>query len=608
MISTGSEQPRVFIRRIGRHHFAHLRAVAQGVPIAGSARRYLAIELGQHAATAHRQVVDALRAIARRHGDKSWRLIGLLITLPETTSQPSLDEFAASRDLDGWSEAELAQMYEAAFPASLKVTRRRKLHEKQLALLRLLESIAAEKAQTTDCVSGWFDDLLSRKLITAGLNTLGELQAHIDRGGHWYRHLAGVGENKAQRIVHYLAALFPETAHQHQAPRPRFVLEASSALPFPPKSAPIAIDLTNNPPTQLFTPPSAQPPSPRTGTLISAPNDLAAVAAWVDARAGSLATAKAYRREAHRLLLWLQYERASLAIRQMDIQDCRDFMAFLQHIPSAWISRRHAQPGQVGWAPFRGPLSKTSYRQSIVIIASMFSWLQSAQYLSANPWLLINQKTGDDPSRKMLDTKALSEVAFSQVLAYVAAQPPSPSRHRIRFILLFVESVGMRASELLSAQLGDLQLELEGWVMQVHGKGAKNRIVAIPGQAFDALQMYLFSRGLGGVEAAPPHAPLVASAIDAMLPVGYQALYEHVKRWILKAVAASDLSNQERTKLHGATLHWLRHTFGTRAIAREVPLDVIQAQMGHASIQTTTAIYGRAPIRRRVDELGKAFS
>jgi integrase len=42
-------------------------------------------------------------------------------------------------------------------------------------------------------------------------------------------------------------------------------------------------------------------------------------------------------------------------------------------------------------------------------------------------------------------------------------------------------------------------------------------------------------------------------------------------------------------------------------IAREVALDVIQAQMGHASIQTTTAIYGRAPIKRRVDELGKAF-
>ena len=63
-----------------------------------------------------------------------------------------------------------------------------------------------------------------------------------------------------------------------------------------------------------------------------------------------------------------------------------------------------------------------------------------------------------------------------------------------------------------------------------------------------------------------------------------------------------------REKFAGAKTHWLRPTFGTRAIARNVPLDVIQAQMGHASIQTTTAIYGRAPIKRRVDKQRKAFT
>ena len=63
----------------------------------------------------------------------------------------------------------------------------------------------------------------------------------------------------------------------------------------------------------------------------------------------------------------------------------------------------------------------------------------------------------------------------------------------------------------------------------------------------------------------------------------------------------------EKSKLSGASTHWLRRTFGTRAVAREVPLDAIQAQMGHTSIQTTTAIYGRAPIRRLITEVGKAF-
>lgn len=48
--------------------------------------------------------------------------------------------------------------------------------------------------------------------------------------------------------------------------------------------------------------------------------------------------------------------------------------------------------------------------------------------------------------------------------------------------------------------------------------------------------------------------------------------------------------------------------FGTWAIAKNVPLDVIQAQMGHASIQTTTNSYGRMPTQRWRDELGKIFS
>jgi len=67
--------------------------------------------------------------------------------------------------------------------------------------------------------------------------------------------------------------------------------------------------------------------------------------------------------------------------------------------------------------------------------------------------------------------------------------------------------------------------------------------------------------------------PAVSQHRDAMSSVGYQALYEHVCGWLSKGV----------------------------------PLDVIQSQMGHASIQTTTSIYGRVPIQRRADELGKAF-
>lgn len=595
----------VFVKRLGRHHFAHLRAIAEGLELQASAKRYLGVEHGHEAKTAHRQTVEAVRMLARRRGDRAWRLVGLSITLGSDESLPSLEDFIAERDLDGWSESDVAQMYAEAYPVNPKSARRQKLRERQLLLLAQIEHQAAEVPLPTDLVSGWFDDVTANKLIAAGMVTLGELGERLVTGGRWYRNLPAVGISKAQRIASHLRTLLPHLPLNKKA---EFSLITRHGL-FAPSSVPISSSLTEAPCPTLPcpAPPGSTVISVSGTSLLSATNDFEAVESWINARAGSTLTATSYRREAIRLLLWLQYECLDRTLSQMNVDDCGNYMAFLQNIPTKWISRARAKPGAPGWAPFRGPLSRKSQAQAIIIVASMFTWLQSARYLSANPWLLVNQKTGDDAREKMLDTKALSESAVIEILKFIDEQPPSPARSRIRFILRFVESVGLRSAELLNARLDDFRLEPEGWVMQIHGKGAKNRIAAVPGQAFEALQEYLQLRGLQGVETAPPDAPVLASTLDPMEPIGYQALYEHVRGWFRKAISASALPANERYKLAGVSTHWLRHTFGTRAIARDVPLDVIQAQMGHASIQTTTAIYGRAPIRRRVDELGKAF-
>ena len=591
-----------FVRKLGRHHFSHLRAIAEGLDVVDSAKRYLGVEHGHQAKTAHQQTVDAIRSVARRHNETAWRLIGLVIQVELDGSHPSLDDFIVERGLDGWRESEIAEMYAEAYPpvgkSDYKANRRSKLRERQLQLLKTLEQLAAETPSPTDLVSGWFDEATAQKLRNAGMLTLSDLNQRIATGGRWYRGMPAIGEHKARRMAAHLATLLP----RHIAPpKPVLSLATSPSLFAAPPSAHVGLVPSGG---GLLPPALVENPG---GRLLNARNDQEAVEAWINARAGALPTTKVYRREAHRLMLWLQYERWGRTLSQMQIEDCRDYMAFLQNIPAKWISRTRAAPGQPGWAPFRGPLSHKSQRQSIVIIASLFTWLQSAQYLLQNPWLLINQKTGDDQAERMMDTKSLSEAAYKEVVAYVLSQAPSPSRSRILFILRFVESVGLRSAELIGGKLGDLRLEPEGWMMQVHGKGSKNRIAAIPGQAFEALQDYLESRHLGGIETAPSTAPLLASALDPMEPVGYQALYEHVKGWISKAVAASALPSNERSRLAGATTHWLRHTFGTRAVAREVPLDVIQAQMGHASIQTTMGIYGRAPMKRRAYELAKAF-
>ena len=591
-----------FVRRLGPHHFAYLRAVAEGLDLTDSARRYLGTQHGHEARAAHQEAVDAVRAVARRKGDVAWRLVGLRIQSLTDAPRPALDDFVAAQGLEGFSESEVVQLYAEAFPSDRKTMRGQRLRERQLMLLRHLESLAAETPQASDLVAGWFDDALAAKLVTAGFLTLGALNTRISAGGRWFSPLPAVGVAKARRIERHLATLLPREA---QSPKALFTLSATAVLwgaPLPVNASSARAEPTSgNGVLEKVTQAAMARP------LLDVASDAQAIQSWIQARAGFAATARVYQREAHRLLLWLQYERHGATLAQMSVADCTAFMAFLQHIPPRWISRARAAPGTPGWAPFRGPLSHASCRQAVVIIASLFTWLQAAHYLLANPWLLVNQNTGDDRNHKMLDTKALSEAAMLEVLRFLDAQAPSPSRARMRFILLFVEAVGLRSAELLSATLGDLRMESEGWVMQVHGKGAKNRIAAVPGQALQALQDYLAARGLGSVQTAPPDAPLLASAVDPMARVGYQALYEHVKGWLRRAILASNLPANEQTRLLGASTHWLRHTFGTRAIAREVPLDVIQAQMGHASIQTTTAIYGRAPIKRRVEELGKAF-
>ena len=60
-----------FVRRLGPHHFAYLRAVAEGLSLADYARRYLGIEHGHEAKAAHQEAVDAVRAVARRRGESA---------------------------------------------------------------------------------------------------------------------------------------------------------------------------------------------------------------------------------------------------------------------------------------------------------------------------------------------------------------------------------------------------------------------------------------------------------------------------------------------------------------------------------------------------------
>ncbi|ASM79216.1 integrase (plasmid) [Vitreoscilla filiformis] len=550
--------------RLGRHHFAYLRAVAEGLAPQACALRYLGIEHGHQARTAHRRVVDHVRSLSRRRGDRAWRLIGLAIRLVEDAPRPTLEDFADERQLDGWSQAELQQLYAEAFPVDPKTERRRRLRTRQLALLRELEQVAAQTPDPTDRIDGWFEPALAERLMAAGLLLLGDLRQRIQGGGRWWRGVAAVGVTKAARIAQHLDTLLP----------------GSLALAGPAVPEIVA--------------------TPRLPLRTHADNaaDWDALQMWVNARAGSEATARSYRREGARLLLWLAQERQGRHLADMVAGDCLAYMAFLEHLPPHWQTRQ---------APFRGPLSLASRRQAVVILSGWFAWLAAAGLgRGHNPWMLVNRRTGDDAQADLLDSRAFTPEAWAALLDHVQRQDPTPSQVRMLFILKFVEATGLRASELVDVRLRSLRQHRGRWVLQVHGKGARNRLVAVPGQAEQALHTYLAARGWARWADAPADAPLLASTTDPRASICYATLYQTMKRWVRQAIEASALPEAERAVALRASPHWLRHTCGTRALERRAPLEVVQRQLGHADPRTTMR-YARTQLERLQNEMESVF-
>ena len=67
------------------------------------------------------------------------------------------------------------------------------------------------------------------------------------------------------------------------------------------------------------------------------------------------------------------------------------------------------------------------------------------------------------------------------------------------------------------------------------------------------------------------------------------------------------LSYDAHAKLLATSAHAFRHTFGTRAVAMNMPIDVVQRILGHASLQTTS-IYVRAERQRMLDAAAQYYS
>jgi site-specific recombinase XerD len=350
--------------------------------------------------------------------------------------------------------------------------------------------------------------------------------------------------------------------------------------------------------------------APRASCVLRASNDYAAVQAWLSLHEAS-ATQRAYRKEAERLILWAIVERG-VALSSLATEDAVAYRAFLRQ-PSPkgrWVGPA-APRTSAEWRPFAGGLSTRSRAYSLSVLSSMFRWLIEQRYVLANPFAGIKVR---GVRQATLDTtRSFSEGEWKLVrtvaegLEWTYGWEPGAA-HRLRFLIDFSYSTGLRAGELVHATLGSIEVDAPGdtW-LHVVGKGSKAGKVVLPGLARGVLDRHLAQRGLPVTPAKWNPATPVLGSLDGEAGITSKRLWAIVKRFFATtADVLADTNPALAEKLRRATPHWMRHTHATHALQRGAELTTVRDNLRHASL-STTSMYLHSDDLRRAKQIGGAF-
>lgn len=139
---------------------------------------------------------------------------------------------------------------------------------------------------------------------------------------------------------------------------------------------------------------------------------------------------------------------------------------------------------------------------------------------------------------------------------------------RARAILETLYATGLRCGELVSLDLSEI--DLDGRMMRVVGKGRKERIVPFGTRARDAIRAYL------------PYRSRLKPREDALFinSKGGRLTDRSVRSLVASRVRQVALS-------HRVSPHGLRHSFATHLLQRGADLRSIQELLGHTSLSTT---------------------
>ncbi len=209
---------------------------------------------------------------------------------------------------------------------------------------------------------------------------------------------------------------------------------------------------------------------------------------------------------------------------------------------------------------------------------------QLAAVRSLHGFLVNEERRRDDPTLDVEAVripaaipKALGEHDVNRLLAAVTGDDPVARRDRALLELLY--GTGARVSEVCDLSMGDI--DFDGRLVRLFGKGAKERIVPFGRAAADALDRW-FAPG-GRLDLAPTQWRRRDDANAVFLNtrgarLTRQAAWAVIKKYGRRAGLDTN---------HQLSPHVLRHSCATHLLDHGADLRVVQELLGHASISTT---------------------
>jgi site-specific recombinase XerD len=221
-----------------------------------------------------------------------------------------------------------------------------------------------------------------------------------------------------------------------------------------------------------------------------------------------------------------------------------------------------------------GGVSTGTVARRLSIVSGFFGYLQARGEVSANPVPrgLPTRRERSRPGQGVPLIRRTRRLPRILAPAEVDALTSALRTHRDRAMVAAMVLGGLRRCEVLGLGMADLRVA-ERRVFIAEGKGGHQRLVPVSGRFFAAVAAYLDLERPAG--AGTGRLFVVLKGPNRGKPLSAKGLDE--------VLAGA----RRRAGLAHATCHELRHTCLTRLREAGMALEAVQAQAGHASIEST---------------------